>query len=240
MKIATATILLVISVPVTANTPDISFNWLKSTSGQNSALSGNCSENSNGTLSCSLRQIGVRLKVSNDEYLSNLKKSSEDIRNTLETTSAQEFVERDFGEVCKGITEFSGEVDIVALQLVTDMCDNPSESSISQVIEYFMKVEAQTCKVYEIDVGSYTFERVNNSKWVSANNPTGACGAVTVLTLEHEKEHESLWTYKQVRHYTNTETQVCQQMADINEPISYSWKGKSPIELNCKYIEFGF
>lgn len=50
--------------------------------------------------------------------------------------------------------------------------------------------------MYEIDVGSYIFECVNNSKWVSVNKLIGVCGVVMVFILEYEKEYESLWMYK--------------------------------------------
>lgn len=222
-----------------ANASDISFNWLKSTSGQKSALSGNCSETSDGNLSCNLRQTFARRKVSHEEHISNLKSANNELAKSLESISPQEFVEQEFGELCVNINEMSNELDGNALLLLSRMCETPSESHISDAIEHFISIDAQTCKVYEIDTGDFSFEQVNERKWVSTNQPSGACGAVTVLSLEHEKEFSTLWTYSQVRHYTNTDTKLCQQLAEINEPISYSWKGKSPIELNCKYIEFG-
>jgi hypothetical protein len=71
------------------------------------------------------------------------------------------------------------------------------------------------------------------------NEPTGQCGAITILTLEQHPMHNTLWNYSQIKHYTNTESEPCKDFAEINEPMSYSWNGNKNLKKGCEFIEFG-
>jgi hypothetical protein len=72
----------------------------------------------------------------------------------------------------------------------------------------------------DYDVGDYKFNQVNDKKWVSTNESTGQCGAITILTLEQHPMHNTLWNYLQIKHYTNIESEPCKDFAEINEPMS--------------------
>jgi hypothetical protein len=237
MRNLTALLMVIFSTGTFAS--DESFNWLNSTSNQNSALSGSCDYVNTSDLKCNLRQLNVRKKVSDEDSIKNLNEIENLIDSGLQNQTAEAFMESEFPDFCTDLESSEVEVDEGTYSVYKKMCQETSRESIIGALSYSAKMEAETCNVMEYDVGDYIFERINENKWVSTNKPSGLCGAVTLLSLEREPESPSLWSYSQVRHYTNTETETCKKLDEINEPMSYSWQGKNNIEMNCKFIQFG-
>lgn len=217
---------------------DIEFNWLKSTSGNNSALSGACNYISDTSdLNCNLRQIMVRKKAKKEDVDAQVKNLK------VEIEAPEEFakVKKQFlTEMCPKMSEASAQMDdLVAVEKFRKICKTPSKENFIDALTYMYRVDERTCKVMDYDVGNFVFEQVNENKWVATNKPSGQCGVVNVMSLERHPDYSSLWSYSQVRHYTNTETQFCKELSAVNEPITNSWNGKSSIKMNCEYVEFG-
>ena len=217
---------------------DISFNWLKSETGENSALSGKCNFiNSSNELDCNLRQISVRKKSSFEDAQAEINNITKELDTLLETQSLNDIRKKHFSKICTALPERQDKVDATTFNKFKQMCEDTTRESIIDVLTISAKNSILTCRVMERDIGNYKFLQVNEKKWVSTNEPSGECGIVLVATFERYKNH--LWSYSQVRHYTNTETKVCKSLSEINEPISYSWKGTDTINMNCQFIEFG-
>lgn len=222
-----------------ASASDISFNWLNSTSNQKSALSGSCESLEDASLLCNLRQISVRKAISSEEAAQSIVEVKTEIEEALKSRSVDNLIEYEFAEICKELPNPEVEVAPKFLEAFSKVCNLRTKETLVDALILTIMVKEQTCKVIEYDIGDYIFDQVNQHKWVSTNKPSGICGAVTVLSLEKNPEHQTLWKFDQVRHYTNTETETCKELDAMNQPISYAWNGRSLIEMNCKYIEFG-
>lgn len=224
---------------------DVNFNWLKSTSGQNSALSGTCDYlDSSNDMICNLRQILVRKKLSFEDAEKEIKTATQELDSGLKGKSIKEYVSEQFGSVCEKIPLSEDEIQSLGTDRefydsVVDICKSPTRDMVLSLVTLSTKTDLKTCKVMEYDTGNFEFNQVNNRKWVSTNEPSGECGAVTIMTLEKHPKHDSLWNYSQIRHYTNAESKLCKSLSEMNEPISYNWNGKSSLKMDCEYIEFG-
>lgn len=224
---------------------DITFNWLKSTSGQNSALSGTCDyKDASNDMVCNLRQLSVRKKLSPEDAKKDIEAATLELDTELKNKNIKEYVDEKLGSVCKKIPLSDAELkslgsDREAYDAIVDICKKPSRDKVLALITSSAKNDLKTCKVMDYDIGDYQFNQVNDKKWVSTNEPTGQCGAVTILSLEQHPKYDSLWSYSQVKHYTNTESELCKSLSEINEPMSYSWNGKDGLKMDCKFIEFG-
>ncbi|GAC28255.1 hypothetical protein [Brumicola pallidula] len=238
MKFFTLSLMVLVSINVPA--ADESFNWLKSTSNQNSTLSGTCDYINARDLKCNLRQIQVKKKTSPEDVLKSIQEMKDEVYSKLQNQTVEEFRKSEFNDFCSQLDANKDQVSEGVYTVFNKMCKETSKDTIIDALSYTVKIEGETCNVKDFDLGDSIFERVNENKWVSTNGPSGECGTVAVLSIEREPDHQFLWNYAQVRHYTNTETELCKQFVEVNEPMSYSWKGKSPIEMSCKFIEFGF
>jgi hypothetical protein len=219
---------------------EISFNWLKTTSGENSALSGSCDYvGSTSDLNCNLKQVSVRKKSSPEEVKEDIKSVIAEIDNQLKTKTIEQFKKVEFGDFCSKLPENQNKVEKVIFDQFMTMCNNTTRQTVIEALSLTAKQAGKTCKVMDYDLGNFIFNQVNENKWVSTNKPSGNCGSVTVMSLERNPEYATLWSYSQIRHYTNTETEMCKSLAEINEPIAYSWNGQSNIKMDCEYIEFG-
>jgi hypothetical protein len=240
-------ILLLSSLFISFNTlsADVTFNWLKSTSNQNSALSGTCDhlESSNDML-CNLRQISVRKKKSPEDAIKEINALSFELDAELKNKTIKEYVFEHLGSVCEKIPLSETEIQsfgtaLEAYLAIVDICKEPTRDKVHSFLISSSKNDVRTCKVIEYDTGDYRFNQVNDRKWVSTNEPSGQCGAVTILTLEQEPKHDTLWDYSQIRHYTNTESELCKSLSEANEPMSFSWDGNPSVKMDCEFIEFG-
>jgi hypothetical protein len=224
---------------------DVNFNWLKSTSAENSALSGTCDYlDSSNDMVCNLRQLSVRKKLSPEDAEKHIKAATLELDTELKNKSIKEYVDEKLGSVCKKIPLSEAELqslgsDREAYDSIVDICKLPSRDKLLSLLTSSTKNDIKTCKVMDYDIGNYQFNQVNDKKWVSTNEPSGQCGAITILTLEQHPKHNSLWNYSQIKHYTNTESDLCKGFAEINKPMSYSWNGNSSLKMGCEFIEFG-
>jgi hypothetical protein len=224
---------------------DINFNWLQSTSGQKSALSGTCNYvDSSNDMDCNLRQLSVRKKLSIEDGKKNVNEAILEVDSELKNKTIGEYVKEELGSTCEQIPLGDEELkslgnDRSAYDAIVDICNVPTREKLIKLMSSSVENDIKTCKVYEYDTGDFLFNQVNDNKWVSTNKPTGQCGAVTILTLERDPKHNSLWNYSQIRHYTNTESELCKSLSEMNEAMSYSWNGKSSLKMGCEYIEFG-
>lgn len=221
---------------------DHQFHALPSTTGNHSALSGNCYYIGNTLdMDCTLNQQSVRKKISDKEWQSRQNDAHAVIEKALSTQTVESYVKSALGSTCKKIKNgnYEKREDVhEAIQLLIDLCKSPSKDGILKAAVYQNNVDRKTCVFNSMELGQFRFEQVSNTKWVSTNKPSGECGVVTVMELEQEDGW--LWNFNQVRHYTNTESDFCKDLAAINEPIGFSWKGKESTAMQCEHIEFGF
>tara|TARA_R110002124_G_C8971684_1_gene515185 strand:+ start:8431 stop:9162 length:732 start_codon:yes stop_codon:yes gene_type:complete len=240
---STITILLIaFHLPTYAS--DESFNWLKSTSGENSALSGKCNYLGNSSdMNCNLRQLSIRKKITETSFNKQVENSITELNNEMKGETIDSYVKKIYGDICNQLSPVMKSsmrgTEIIAYNNIETLCKKPTKKKLLNIYMESLKQERDTCKVFEYDTGNFEFEQVNSNKWVSTNKPSGECSVVSILTLERNPESSFLWRYNQVKHYTNTATKLCKSLADNVKPMSYSWNGKSPLEMNCKYIEFG-
>jgi len=236
--------LLLIVFHFTTYASDESFNWLKSTSGENSSLSGVCDfVGQSQNMICSLRQLSVRRKISEDKANQQVKDAIQEVDEALKKETIDSHINKIFGDVCNRLSPeirrslTGSEVD--AYNNIEQLCNKPTKQRLIQFYMFTIEEQRDTCKVFEYDVGTYEFEKVNENKWVSTNSPSGECSVVSILSLERSPGSSFLWEYNQVKHYTNTKTELCKSLAENVKPMSYSWNGEASIEMNCKHIEFG-
>lgn len=83
-----------------------------------------------------------------------------------------------------------------------------------------------------------TFKRAGARKWISNPGPVGLCNMLTVATIEHEPNSDSLWTFTQTRVTADTESKLCKDLI-FNKPFTYSWKASTEALLNCRTVKFG-
>lgn len=217
---------------------DIEFNWLRSTSGQNSALSGKCN-NENSKMTCNLRQIIVRKKSNDEDVQKEVESITAEIDEHLKTNTIEEYEKAAIEEFCSALPQSKDKVDSTIFNAYATMCDNKTRNTVVEALTLSAMQSGRTCRIMEYDIGNFVFEQVNDKKWVSTNKPSGKCAIVTVLSLEQHPKYSRLWSYSQVRHYTNTDTEMCKSLSEVNESISYSWNGKKRLNMNCDFIEFG-
>jgi hypothetical protein len=243
MRGTIALILIVIHFSTYAS--DESFNWLKSTSGENSSLSGECDYvRKSQNMICSLRQLSVRKKTSEDKTKQQVEDAIQELDEALVKETIDSYIKSISGDICNKLSPerrrrslTSSEVD--AYNSIEQLCDKPTKKKLLQFYMISIEQQRDTCKVVEYDVGTFEFEKINENKWVSTNSPKGECSVVSILSLERSAESSFLWAYSQVKHYTNTKTELCKTLAENVKPMSYSWNGKTSVEMNCKHIEFG-
>jgi hypothetical protein len=184
----------------------------------------------------------VSKELSEEDAKKDLIQAVDELETKLKSISLKEYVEEISGGFCKQLAEKKeglGQVSKALLTQMTELCNSPSRENIIALFTSTIDKSKNTCKVYETDTGSFPFEPVNENKWVSNHGPSGVCGVVVIMTLERDPKHLMLWDYSQVRHYTNTVNSMCKSLSKINEPMSFSWNGKSPIQMGCEYINFG-
>ena len=239
--------LLISSLLLSFNTlsADVNFNWLKSTSNQNSALSGACEYVASGNdMDCNLRQISVRKKTDMADANKTINEATLELDSKLKDKGIKGYVKEMLGETCKQLPLSDEKInslgtDREAYDYIVDICNAPTRDKILNFLTLSVKNDVETCKVMDYDTGNFLFNQVGERKWVSTNKPSGQCSVITILTLEQHPEHDSLWNYSQIKHYTNTESELCKNLSEMYEPMSYSWKGRSSLKMDCKFIEFG-
>lgn len=242
MRRAIFLLLIIFHSPTYAS--DESFNWLNSASGENSSLSGKCNyvDKSNNMI-CNLRQLSVRRKMTETDFSQKVRDSINEVNEELKNQSIDNYVDKIYGEVCKKLSpEIKSSMignQINYYNTIEDLCKKPTKEKVLNIYKGALQQDRDTCKVFEYDTGDFEFEQISENKWVSTNKPSGECSVVSILTLERSPESSFLWTYNQVKHYTNTATKLCKSLAENVKPMSYSWNGKTSIEMNCKFIEFG-
>jgi hypothetical protein len=233
-------------LPMLSLASDLEFNWLTSTTGENSALSGKCDYiDSSLVMNCNLRQMSVRKLLSEAEVKQQQDETIKEFDTELKNQSASEYVSKNFDDACKKMSEVIEKIDQLdeskrnEYNRFSDICDNPTREKILNLFLSTITLQSETCKVFEWDTGDFVFKPVNDNKWVSTNEPIGECGIVVIATLERDPTHHALWEYSQIKHYTNQTSELCKEFKENGGNMSYSWNSKSPIEMNCKYIEFG-
>ena len=236
--------ILLLTIPFSVQAEDFSFNWLHSTTNQNSALSGNCEEAGHNKVTCSLRQISFSKVKTESEAAIEMTQARREFEEKVKKTSMEEASKEFLGDICTHINTEDAKKALEASEVVTynemvEICRNPTEKKLFSIIKKTSDIELNTCRVYEVDLGEYTFTKVNNTKWVSNIGPTGECGVIVIMTLEPHSDQKILWNYSQTKQYTNTETELCKGLAVNVEPMGYSWRGKKPIKAECGYIKFG-
>ncbi len=240
----TTVTLLLIVFHFSTYASDETFNWLKSTSGENSSLSGECDYvGKSQNMICSLRQLSVRRKISEDKAKQQVKDAIHELDEALKKETIDSYINKTFDGVCNKLSpEVKGSltgIGVDVYNIIEQLCKNPTKKNLVQFYMLTIQVERDTCKVFEYDTGDFEFEKISENKWVSTNKPSGVCSVVSILTLERSPESSFLWTYNQVKHYTNTKTELCKNLAENVKPMSYSWNGETSVEMNCKHIEFG-
>ncbi len=223
----------------------ITFNHLHSSTGQNSALSGDCIAENDRTISCSLRQVMFSKKLSKKDAETRTAEYENAIQDALKDKTPAQVVNQEVGKFCFGLTDLGNEarsklsLEADVFTLFSALCEKPTIENLTKVFQHDLNKQLQTCKVWDYNIGTFQFEKVNERKWVSNNGPQGECGVITVLEIERDPEYSFLYTYHQRRFYIDTESKQCKEIAAINEDISYSWKGKEALKADCSYIEFG-
>lgn len=215
------------------------FNNLPSSSGQSSALSMICNEYSIQQIQCHFNQTSVT-KVKPEFTREQFKKIVQlELDEKMQGSSIEQFKKDEFGDICQSDLDNLKATDLQK-EVILGTCRASSKQELVDVYANMHDAESRTCKVNNIDTGSYIFDQVSEHKWVSTNKPSGECGAVLILSIEKESEERPLWTFNQLRHYTNTDSEMCAKLQSINEALVYSWSGQKTIEKDCDYIEFGF
>jgi len=238
-------VLLVAGLMISMNSiaSEETFNWLKSTSGDNSALSGVCSYVGNSrNMECNIRQISISKKMSKSKAEAQRSKLIAEIDKGISELGLEKYISDSLGDICKKITKAKSALidsNQGMYSIIIDMCKKPSRDALISLYSLMHEIDMKTCNVFDYDTGTFLFEPVNKDKWVSNNGPGGSCGVVVVMTLEREKDISSLWTYTQNKQYTNTTNATCKSLAEAAEPMSYSWNGGSLVEISCEYINFG-
>ncbi|MBJ2129047.1 hypothetical protein JC525_08870 [Alteromonas sp. IB21] len=215
------------------------FNNLPSSSGQSSALSMVCDEYSDQKIQCHFNQTSVM--KNKPEYTSEQfrKILQLELDEKMQGISIEQFKKNEFGDLCQ--SDFDNlQVTDLQKEVISGSCRASSKQELVSVYANMHEAKLRTCKVNNIDTGSYLFDQISENKWVSTNKPIGKCGAVLILSIERESSDRPLWTFNQVRHYTNTSSEMCAKLQSINETMTYSWSGQKTIEKDCDYIEFGF
>ncbi|QTH72034.1 hypothetical protein [Pseudoalteromonas xiamenensis] len=229
--------LAMISLNSTAQ--DFSFNWLNSTTKQNSALSGRCDTDQLGNFKCNLRQITVRQKSAQEDVDREIEAMKKEFETYSKQITIEQFMAKELPNLCGALESKKPDIAARDFDKYKSFCKNPSYAALVDVISLTIRKDARTCKVMERDLGNFTFKQVNENKFVSTNEPSGECGTVTIMSLEREPQYQSLWNFDQVRHYTNLESESCKELDKVNESLSFSWRGRKTIQMNCDYIEFG-
>lgn len=237
-------LLFLFIIPYSVQAEDFSFNWLHSTTNQNSALSGNCEDAGYNKVTCSLRQISFSRVKTKKEAAIEMAQARKEFDEKVKKTSIEEASKEFLGDICDHINTEDAKKALKASEVFTykemvEICKNPTEKNLFSIIKKTSDIELNTCRVYEVDLGEYTFTKVNNTKWVSNIGPTGECGAIVVMTLEPHSNQKILWNYSQTKQYTNTETKLCKDLEANVEPMGYGWRGKKPLKAECEYIKFG-
>lgn len=80
------------------------------------------------------------------------------------------------------------------------------------------------------------FTKVTDRKWVSNNGPEGICAVVSLYTIEHEANYDSLWTYSAKFVHTNKEPPSCNRLPESS--YVYSWKSPTAVRLHCEEFSF--
>ena len=240
-------ILLISALFISFNTlsADVNFNWLKSTSNENSALSGTCEYvDSSNDMDCNLRQISVRKKTDIVDANKTINEATLELDSKIKDKGIKGYVKEMLGETCKQLPLNDEKInslgtDREAYDVIVDICNAATRDKILNFLTLAVKNDVKTCKVFDYDIGNFLFNQVSEMKWVSTNKPSGQCAVITILTLEKHPKHDTLWNYSQIKHYTNTESEFCKSLSNINKPMTYSWEGRSRLKMDCKFIEFG-
>lgn len=232
-------IITIVAAANVANAQDVVFNWLGSTTGQKSALSGTCNFTKPDAMECNLRQITFRYKLGKDEAKKQIDNIPVEIEKELKSVTVKDWIENGV-MACKDLTSFKDKVsDTEVYDRLTELCKNPTKENLIPFLQYMITTQTQTCLFSEIDLGNFKFQNVNKSRWVSNNGPTGACGAVVVMTLDSDPKHQILWKYSQTKQYLNLESKMCKSLLEVNEPMGYSWQAPKPMKADCKFVEYG-
>jgi len=217
---------------------------------ENSSLSGKCTGNTSSyEIECTFWQTRVRLALNpadlNDEVekvkprlinefneFGGLKKWAKSLCNDVNVDS-QEFIKK-MDEKKDQMTSR----DIRGVNFFIDFCEHPTSSKFEKFLIDSIVDETVTCKVsVDFEGTKANFKKVAKNKWVSNEGPRGLCDETVLIVLEHAGDG-ILWTYIQTRTYANQDNESCRAL-EVNKPLVYDWKEKT-IELNCKFIEYGF
>ena len=234
-------VIILLTISIQALAQDVTFNWLGSTTGQKSALSGKCDKNElNAAMVCNLRQITFRYKISEEESEKQIKLIPSEFDAELKGRSVKEYIESAMVP-CDELPNYKDKIsDTDMFRRINYLCKSPTRENLISFAEHSIKNDTKTCVFGEFDIGEFSFEKVNNTRWVSNNGPTGDCGAIVVMTLDQHPEHSALWEYAQTKYYSNVETEFCKGLSKAAEPMGYSWQAPKPLKANCEFIEYGF
>jgi hypothetical protein len=96
---------------------------------------------------------------------------------------------------------------------------------------------ATTCTVSAHTFTAH-FKKVSDRKWVSNNGPEGACGVISVLTIEKEDKYD-VYTYTEKTITGNTDLPACKSFGGKTEaPEVFSWRTGRGVDMNCRTILF--
>lgn len=233
------TLLLISGLSSNTFAADIYFSNLASKEGHNNAISGECVQLKNSqNMECTTRQISFRYKLDPQKLEEKYKEIEVEFDQELEGTTPTKWIKENMS-FCSKLEDKTLDTNRLDPAII-NVCKQQTKESLINFMKTVTNQEVETCLVYERETGTYLFEKVNATKWVSNNGPRGECGSVILLSLEQKSlKYPYLWTFTQQRTYTNIESQLCKDLSEINETITYSWKALKRRDANCKYIEFG-
>jgi hypothetical protein len=126
------------------------------------------------------------------------------------------------------------------------VCGSKRPEIYRKLAEISVDKEIRTCRVVHF-VSKAAFELdPNTRKWITKEGPKGACGAMSVGTLEHDDEvdvrfrGDTFWKFTDRKFYTNPSGQgglvSCSDFKDST--LHYTWK-MPEAGMKCDYIKYG-
>jgi hypothetical protein len=183
-------------------------------------------------------------------------KTPEAARAELEKNLKQQPLEATTKAVCGNEKEFATQYkDLAAsprvgenqkafmtqtMQRMRTFCAKPSLQSLREFSWFMLSKDTRTCKL-RTSSWRETFIQNASRVWVSNRGPAGACGVISVSTLEERpmdpnaKSKAASWIYEAQKILT-TKTGACSQ-ADDEGKVRYSISGLNPT-FGCEFMEF--
>jgi hypothetical protein len=127
-----------------------------------------------------------------------------------------------------------------AMQRMRSFCARPSPQTLREFSWFMLSKETRTCKIRTTSWRE-TFIQNAARVWVSNRGPAGACGVVSVSTLEERPPDPSAktkgpaWIFEAQKILT-TKSGSCGQ-ADEEGKVRYAVAGVNPA-FGCEFVEF--